>query len=67
MMVKDVRLARGALRRKGFDEHSLRYVGALDAPHHESAWGSRFRAAVKFLLENMEEFDEQRWALLLIA
>ncbi len=55
MMVKDVRSARGVLRRKGFDEHSLRYVEALDAPHHESAWGSRFGAAVEFFLENVEE------------
>ncbi len=54
MMVKDIRALRGALRRKGFDERSMRYAEALDAPHHESAWGARFGGAVEFFVAGVE-------------
>jgi predicted alpha/beta superfamily hydrolase len=50
LMVQHAQLLRDLLQRKGHRlDHSLRYVEE-DAEHHESAWGRRLPAALRFLL-----------------
>jgi predicted alpha/beta superfamily hydrolase len=50
--VENVRELERIFRRAGFDDHRLRVVVDEGATHSESAWASRFPAALKFLFGN---------------
>lgn len=51
-MVNDARRLRDALFKKGWDDSTLHYVEAKDAPHNERAWAQRFPNMLRFLYGN---------------